>query len=321
MSNALIQVQSLSKYYGSFLGLNQVSFSITPGITGLVGPNGAGKSTLLNLLMGQLRPSEGQLWVLGEAPWNNPKLFYRLGFCPGHDALYSFYTGFEFLVFMLRLQGIKRQEARTRAEIWLDKLDLTESMHRKISGYSRGMRQRVKLAQALAHNPELLLLDEPLTGIDPVAKNMIKSLIQEFKTKGKSVVISSHVLPELEGICDQFLLINQGRILAFGRLELIRQLLDQHPHRISIRCHPMTPLANYLLQEDLISGLSIESDNKQLTVLSQNSHRFYQGLTQFIAQHDIHIDEISSKDDNLEAVFRYLLEKDAISFNQKETQR
>ena len=202
---------------------------------GLLGPNGAGKSTFMKLITGQLRPSKGDVKVLGEPIWGNPKLFFRIGFCPEQDAFYDRMTGLQWVTALVRLNGLSEAEARAAAERALGQVDLLEAANKRIGAYSKGMRQRVKLAQALVHDPELLILDEPLGGMDPLGRRRTMKMIREWAKQGKSILVSSHILHEIESITSNILLINNGRILAEGNVHQIRDLIDTHPHTVYIR--------------------------------------------------------------------------------------
>ena len=232
---AIIATEHLSKWYGQVSGLNDVTVALPPGITGLLGPNGAGKSTFMKLVTGQLRPSAGAVRVFGEPIWGNPALYFRIGFCPEQDAFYERMTGLEWVTALVRLNGLSIDESTAAATRALETVDLLDAADRRIGGYSKGMRQRVKLAQAIAHDPELLILDEPLSGMDPIMRRRTIRVIKEWGRVGKSVLVSSHILHEIEAMTSNILLIHNGRILAEGNVHQIRALIDEHPHTVSIR--------------------------------------------------------------------------------------
>ncbi len=233
--DAIVTLDHVSKWYGQVIGLNDVTLSVPSGITGLLGPNGAGKSTFMKLVTGQLSPSKGRLAVLGESIWRNPALYFRIGFCPEQDAFYDRMTGLDWLIGLLRLNGVEHPAATEMARRALDLVDLADAAGKKIGAYSKGMRQRVELAQALAHDPELLILDEPLSGMDPLARRKTIRLIKEWGRAGRSVIVSSHILHEIESMTSNILLINQGRMLAEGNVHQIRDLIDEHPHMVYIK--------------------------------------------------------------------------------------
>jgi ABC-2 type transport system ATP-binding protein len=302
----LVVADRLSKWYGQVIGLNDVSVAIPPGITGLLGPNGAGKSTLLKLLTGQLKPSKGTITVLGEPVWGNPRLFFRVGFCPEQDAFYDRMTGLEWVAGLVRLNGLGEAASRAAARAALERVDLMDAANKKIGGYSKGMRQRVKLAQALVHDPELLILDEPLSGMDPIARRRTIRLIKEWAREGRSVLVSSHILHEIEAMTASILLINNGRILAEGDVHQIRELIDEHPHTVHVRAERPRELAREFLTRDDVLSLKLEHD--AVVVETSKPDTFYKYLTDLAADGRAGaITEVTSPDDNLQAVFKYLV--------------
>ena len=210
----ILALKDVAKWYGPVIGLVDVSVEIEQGVTGLLGPNGAGKSTFLKLVAGQLRPSTGEVRVLGHDPFRTPAVFRKVGFSPEPDAFYEDMTGLGFVRFLTRLRGFSPSEAGRRAEEAVEQVGLTEAAHKRIGAYSKGMRQRIKLAQALAHDPEILILDDPLTGLDPVARRRIVELVRELGEQGRTILISSHVLHEVEAMTPRIVLLHQGRVLA-----------------------------------------------------------------------------------------------------------
>ena len=304
-----IAARSLGKWYGHVLGLSEVSLEIGPGITGLLGPNGAGKSTFLKLLTGQLRPSIGRVEIDGRAPWNATALFSRIGVCPEQDAFYEDLTGWEFLFHLLKLHGFLPAEARAKAEAALGFVELLADKDRLIRGYSRGMRQRLKLAQALAHEPELLILDEPLNGLDPLSKRKVIRWIKEFQASGRTVIVSSHVLPEIEALTRTIVLIHQGKILAQGDIHYIRDLIDAHPHVVSVRTGDPRKLASLLVGDPSVLSLSFGDTADEIVLETRNRDRLFGLLPGLISAHGLDVEEIASPDDNLQAVFDYLVER------------
>ena len=302
----IVMADHLSKWYGQVIGLNDVSVSVPPGITGLLGPNGAGKSTLLKLVTGQLTPSKGSIAVLGEPIWNNPAMYLRIGFCPEQDAFYDRMTGLEWVTALVRLNGVSDEEAGALARRALDAVELTDSANKKIGAYSKGMRQRIKLAQALAHDPEFLILDEPLSGMDPLARRKTIRLVKEWARAGKSILVSSHILHEIESMTANILLINQGRILAEGNVHQIRDLIDEHPHTVYIKADEPRLLAREFLAQDDVLSLKFEQD--AVVVQTGRPDAFYARLTDLAAAGSFGaIHEVTSPDDNLQAVFKYLV--------------
>jgi ABC-2 type transport system ATP-binding protein len=305
---AVIETSKLSKWYGNVLGLSDVTLQIEPGIIGLLGPNGAGKSTFLKLLTGQIRPSIGQVAIYGQKVRNNYALFSRLGFCPEQDSFYEEMTGWEFLTSLLRLQQFSAEEIQSRAERALEIVELVGDKKRLIRAYSRGMRQRLKFAQAIAHDPDILILDEPLSGMDPLGKRKLIRLIKDFK-EGKTIIVSSHVLPEIEALTKNIILIHQGKIFAKGDIHYIRDLIESHPHMVSVKCADPRGLAALVLREEYVLKVHIGPDSRALLVETNNRDRFFGLLQSLLVKNRIEVEEITSPDDNLQAVFDYLVGK------------
>jgi ABC-2 type transport system ATP-binding protein len=302
----IIETEHLSKWYGQVSGLNDVSVAVPPGITGLLGPNGAGKSTFMKLITGQLKPSKGRVRVLGEPIWGNPAIYFRIGFCPEQDAFYDRMTGLEWITALVRLNGLSQDDATAAARRALEDVDLVDAAGKKIGAYSKGMRQRVKLAQSIVHNPELLILDEPLSGMDPLARRKTIRMIKEWARAGRSILVSSHILHEIEAMTANILLINNGRILAEGNVHQIRDLIDEHPHTVYIRAENPRALARRFLAEDDVISLRFEAD--AVIVETARPDAFYARLTDLAASGEAGpIDEVTSPDDNLQAVFKYLV--------------
>jgi len=306
---AVIAAASLSKWYGNVLGLNDVSLEIEEGITGLLGPNGAGKSTFMKLVTGQMKPNIGGVAVRGRKVWNNPEVFREIGFCPEQDVFYEDITGWEFLAGLLRFYGYRPTEIRERVARALDVVDLTEAKDRLIRGYSRGMRQRIKFAQAIAHDPGILILDEPMSGLDPLGKRKLIKLIKGFRDEGRTVLVSSHVLPEIEALTTRIVLIHQGKILAQGDIPYVRELIESHPHQISVRSSDPRALAARFVGDRSIQKMTFGPDGRTLVVETHKRDEFFGRLTGAVLEAGLEVDEISSPDDNLQAVFEYLVGK------------
>ena len=304
----MITASHLSKWYGQVSGLNDVTVTVPAGVTGLLGPNGAGKSTFMKLVTGQLKPSKGTLQVMGEPIWGNHALYARIGFCPEQDAFYERMTGLEWVTGLVRLNGLSEAEATAAGRRALDTVDLSAAAGKKIGAYSKGMRQRVKLAQAIALDPELLILDEPLNGMDPIQRRRTIQLIRDWAAAGRSVLVSSHVLHEVEALTSNVLVINNGRIVAEGDVHHIRELIDEHPHSVSIRAAQPRELAREILSQDGVISLRFDAD--RLVVETAKPDAFYTRLTELAASGAIGaIDEVTSPDDNLQAVFKYLVKQ------------
>jgi ABC-2 type transport system ATP-binding protein len=305
----VLRADKLGKWYGNVLGLSDVTIEIGPGITGLLGPNGAGKSTFMKLLTGQLRPSIGTITADGQSVWNNTALFRRIGFCPEQDAFYEDTTGWEFLAGLLALSGMGAAEVKERATRALAFVELAEAQDRLIRGYSRGMRQRLKFAQAIAHGPEVLILDEPLNGLDPLSKRKVIRLIKEYRTEGRTVVVSSHVLPEIEALTRTIVLIHQGKILAQGDIPYIRDLIEAHPHIVAVRLGEPRRLGALLVGDPAVQSITYGPADNLVTFETRQRDRFFGLLPKVVAENGLDLQEITSPDDNLQAVFDYLVGK------------
>jgi len=305
--NAVIAAAKLSKWYGQVIAVNGVSFSVGPGVTGLLGPNGAGKSTLMKLFTGQLRPSQGDITVYGQKTWNNYPLYHRMGFCPEQDAFYERMTGAEFVAALLRLHGFPEAETASRTDAALERVRMTAARDKKIAAYSKGMRQRIKMAQAVAHDPEVVILDEPLAGMDPVGRRELIDLIREWGREGKCVIVSSHILHEIEAMTSSILLMHNGQVLAEGDVHQIRDLIDQHPHTIYVRCSDPRRLASLAVGFPDVISVRFHPAGGALTIESRQPDAFYERLPELLLSHAIDLEEITSPDDNLQAVFHYLV--------------
>jgi ABC-2 type transport system ATP-binding protein len=294
----------VSRWYGQVIALNDVTATLPPGVTGLLGPNGAGKSTFLKLAAGQLAPSQGEVRLLGRPAWGSPEAFHRVGLCPEADAFWEHMTGLQFLTALLRLTGYDDAECRRRAEGALHEVALLDAKDRRLGGYSKGMRQRVKLAQAIAHDPEVLLLDEPVSGMDPVNRRRVIDLVRRYGREGRTVLVSSHILHEVEAMTRRVLLVNHGRILAEGDVREIRELMDEHPHTVAIRARDPRRLAAAVVGWPNVLSISFAAEGEWLTVQTARPDEFYRGLHE--AALEAGVAEMYSPDENLESVFRYL---------------
>jgi ABC-2 type transport system ATP-binding protein len=302
-----VEARHLSKWYGQVIGVNDLDFEIGPGVTGFLGPNGAGKSTLLKLMTGQLKPSKGEVLVGGERVWNNEKLNRNIGYCPEQDAFWKFLTGREFVRSLTAMHGFSREESEKRTAHALETAGMTEHADKKIGGYSKGMRQRIKLAQAFAHDPMVLFLDEPLNGMDPVGRRDTIEFIRKAGRDDRTVIVSSHILHEVEEMTDTILLINHGRQLAHGNIFEIRELIDAHPLQVTIRCDQVNVLTAKLLEFDDVLSIQFDRGKGQLTVETKKPRDFHARLPDLVLKHGINIHSLWSPDENLEAVFEYLV--------------
>jgi len=290
-SAGVLQFEAVSKWYGQVSALMDVTFTVRPEVVGLVGRNGAGKSTLMKLACGLLEPSQGFVSVCGQSP-ARPATRRLLGFCPDLEKLPDRITGLGFVTWMNRLNGKGARAARQRAAEVLDQLGLGEAMHRQIGQYSKGMRQRVRLAQALCHEPKVVLLDEPMNGLDPVARHELAGHIAVLAAQGVAVLVSSHVLHELEAMVDRVLLVHQGRLMAEGPVGELRNQLDGKPHRLLVRSGKPRALASELVTLPQVQGLQVDELGVEVAIGARG---------------DALVDEVVPIDDSLASVFGYLV--------------
>jgi ABC-2 type transport system ATP-binding protein len=305
--NYMITVSHLNKWYNQVIALNDVTMQVPPGITGLLGPNGAGKTTLLRVLAGMIKPSSGVVRIFGESPWNNLELLRHIGYCPDHDTLYEFMSGYSFLVTLMRLRGFPWSQAKPLVEEAVEVLGLGKVIKRKIYTYSKGMRQRLKLAQSIMHRPELLLLDEPLLGTDPLIRSQISDLLAGMGKGGKTVIISSHVLHEVETLTQHIVILNQGRLIASGKIDQIRDMVEGSPYTIIIRTPHVRKLAGLLIDETSVTAVYLVPGKDELQVKTLHPTNFYHRFVQLTLQHKLSIKEMISPDDQLEAIYQYLV--------------
>ena len=303
----IIAAHNLGRWYGEVIGLNDLSVDFQPGITGLLGPNGAGKSTFMRLIVGELKPSRGSLQVLGKNPFANRHLYPDIGFAPQQDALYEHMTGQQFVRHLLRLGGFGRSEATRRAQLAMERVGLADAMDRPCKGYSKGMRQRTRLAQAIAHEPKLLILDEPLTGLDPVARRQTMDLFRDLAESGKSLIVSSHVLHEVQSLTDTIVLLHRGRLLAQGTVQDIRTLLSTHPREVLLQADKARELAVALMQQPNVSRVEM-LDAQTLVVRTQHLPVFFKELARVVDTLQPGLRSMSSSDANLESVFDFLVQ-------------
>ncbi|HEX9637190.1 MAG TPA: ABC transporter ATP-binding protein [Acidobacteriota bacterium] len=309
-SAAVFQLEGVFKSYGQVLGLNDVSLSLGPGIHGLLGPNGAGKSTLMKILAGQLKADRGRAWLRGRPVWNCPAGYLELGFCPEQDAFPPGLSGRGFLSALAELHGLRRGAAPDAAGRALERVGLEPAVWaRPIASYSKGMRQRLKLAQALLHEPAVLILDEPLGGLDPVGRQRLLELMTELVAGGRTLLVSSHILHEIESMTSSVVLMVNGRVAAEGNVHEIRALIDRHPHRIALRCPEPRRLAAALVENPDVVSLELASDPPELHLTTRRPDQFYPRLTEAVLALGLEVERLSSPDDNLEAVYRYLIDE------------
>lgn len=304
---SVIELNSVSKWYGEVIGLNNLTVSIGQGMTALVGPNGAGKSTLMGLIMGQIKPNNGEIKVLGQRPWNNPQVLSQIGYCPEGDPFWMNVTGRYFVRFLARLSGLKPRAADLAADVAIDSTDMTEHMNRVIGTYSKGMRQRIKIAQALVHKPRLLVLDEPFTGADPVARHELATLFARL-TGEVDILISTHVLHEVEAMTQQILMIAGGRLVAEGDLRSLRRQMHHRPHAIRVRLDHPRKLAVEIAQLETVTGLRMPEPDT-LIIETTTPDPVYDRISELLLTGNMPVREIAPADDNLEAVFGYLTDR------------
>ncbi|MBX3442478.1 MAG: ABC transporter ATP-binding protein [Planctomyces sp.] len=302
----MIELDGVTKLYGTVIGVNDITLTLEPGAHGLLGPNGSGKTTFLNLVTGQLRPTRGDVTVFGDSPWDNADLYRRIGVCPGFEGLYADISGFDWVRYLMQLNGFSPREARRRAEDALEVVGMTRSMHRSMGSYSRGMRQRTKLAQSIAHEPELIILDEPFNGLDPVGRHDITQVLKDWIKCGGSVIIASHILHEVESLATSFLLICGGRLLASGTPVEVHSLLTDLPNEFQIRGEGMRTLATRLVEEKLVDSLRFEGDG-ELTVTTHKPLLMAGRLPEWSRDGTIRITEMTSGDDSLQDLFTTLM--------------
>jgi ABC-2 type transport system ATP-binding protein len=304
--NDRIVFADVSKFYGEILGVNRVNLSIPPGITSLVGPNGSGKTTLMNLMTGLVKPSRGQIAVLGTATDDPENLFKLVGYSAQFDAFPKGLTGFEFIYSYLLLSGMARRQAEGVAWQAIKQVDLVEAAARKIAAYSKGMRQRIRLAQALAHHPRVLVLDEPLNGLDPLARSEMIALFRASSAEGCHVIISSHILHEVDIISDQVILLSNGYVVAEGPIQSVRNEIQEQPTQILIRCDRPRDLAARLFQSEYMIEASLHNDGRGLLLKTRDADRFYLAMNE-LALEGIHIESITPADDDVLSVYEYLI--------------
>ena len=303
---ATIDVRGVSKWFGNVVAVNEVSLQVYPGITGLLGPNGAGKTTLLHMIAGLAKPSEGETTVLGEPARDNPRLYSRVGVMSEHEAVYGFYTGREFVEFAARLYRLNPLEPAVDRAISL--VGLTDVQQRPLGTYSRGMKQRMRLAATLVHDPELLLLDEPLNGTDPRQRIEFQDLARHLASEGRTIVISSHILEEVETLADRILLMVSGKLAAAGDFRAIRAKLDERPYKVRIVTGDPRSMAAVLVKMDEVDSVAVDTDGA-LEVLSRNVAALQRSVPRLAQQHGIRLLRVEPLDDSLESVFSYVVER------------
>ena len=302
----VIRVDGVSRWFGSVVAVSDVSFAVTPGITGLLGPNGAGKTTLLRMMTGLAATSTGTVTMFGEPVRDNPPLYRRIGVMSEHETVYGFMTGREFVRMMGRLRDVRDLEDAVDRAIAL--VDLVDAQHRPMDGYSRGMRQRMRLAATLVHDPEVLILDEPLNGADPRQRVHFTRLLQRLAAEGRTIVLSSHILEEVEQVADTVLLIVNGKLAASGGFRAIRAALDQRPYHVRVHCNAPRQLASAVVALDSVEAVHLDPDGA-IVILSRNVRSLQLELPRLARTSSISLRRVEPLDDSLESVFGYLVEQ------------
>lgn len=307
MNANLIVFDDISKFYGEVLGVNRVNLAIGPGITSFVGPNGSGKTTLMNLMTGLLKPTRGKISVLGITPDHPEKLFRILGYCSQFDSFPNGMTGRELIYSFLLVHGFARTEAVEMTNAALEQVNLTEAADRKIEGYSKGMRQRIRLGQAIAHRPRVLILDEPLNGLDPLARAEVIAIFRQCARQGMYLILSSHILHEVDLLSDSVVLLNNGYIVAEGDVSGVRSEIPDFPLQITIRCGEPSLVASKLFGAPHVMEVRLHEDRGGLIVKTRNPDQFYEMFNQLVIEQRLIVESIAPFDDDLQAVYQYLI--------------
>jgi len=306
-ANRQIVFDNVSKFYGEVLGVNRVSFALDQGITSLVGPNGSGKTTLMNLVTGLIRPTRGSIHVLGLTTRQPMELFRQVGYCTQFDSFPPGSTGYDFIFWPLRLHGFGREQAARLTAEALERAGMTQVARRKVAGYSKGMRQRIRLAQAICHHPTVLILDEPLNGLDPMARAESLELFQALGREGLHVIISSHILHELDKMSDQVILMSSGYVVAEGQIHAVRTEVKEHPMQILIRCSDPNLLASRVFAQDHVVEAKLNEDGKGVLVRTRDADAFYLLLNQLVVKDKLSLETVAPADDDVNSVYQYLI--------------
>jgi ABC-2 type transport system ATP-binding protein len=306
----VILLDNVSKFYGEVLGVNRVTLSIGPGITSLVGPNGSGKTTLMNLITGLLRPTQGTISILGTPPDRPEVLGRMIGYCTQYDAFPPGLTGYEFVHATLRLHGLSEVECRERAARAIARVGLTDAAGRRVAGYSKGMRQRIRLAQAIAHDPQVLVLDEPLNGLDPMARAETIAVFRQLADEGRFVLLSSHILHEVDLLSDRVILVHHGYVVAEGKIAGVRDEIEEHPAQVLVRCDRPSLVASRIFELDSAVEIKIHDDKRGLLVHTRDADKFYLLLNRLVLEHELELEAVAPADEDVQAVYKYLIERE-----------
>lgn len=305
--NNKIIFEDVSKFYGEVLGVNRVNLSLPPGVTSLVGPNGSGKTTLMNLMTGLVKPTQGSISVLGLTPDEPEEFFRHVGYCTQFDSFPKGVTGCEFIFQSLKLRGISNPEAHRLTQEAIERVGMGFAADRKVAGYSKGMRQRIRLAQAIAHHPTVLVLDEPLNGLDPMARAESIALFEALGKEGLHVILSSHVLHEVDKISDQVVLMSYGYVVAEGQIQGVRSEVKEHPMQILVRCDAPNLLASKLFSQDHVVEAKLNNDGKGVLVRTRDADQFYLLLNRVVVEEGIELDAVAPADDDVNSIYQYLI--------------
>ena len=306
-ANRQIVFDNVSKFYGEVLGVNRVSFALDHGITSLVGPNGSGKTTLMNLLTGLIKPTRGSIHVLGLTTRQPMELFRQVGYCTQFDSFPPGSTGYDFIFSPLRLHGFGREQAARLTDEALERAGMTEVARRKVAGYSKGMRQRIRLAQAIAHHPAVLVLDEPLNGLDPIARAEAIALFESLAKQGMHVIISSHILEEVDRISDRVVLMSSGYVMAEGQIREVRKEVRDHPMQILVRCSNAARLASAAFELNHVVEAKILNDSRGVLIRTRDPEQFYLLLNKIVCSGLIEVDAVAPADDDVNSIYQYLI--------------
>ena len=303
----LILFEGVSKFYGEILGVNRINLTIAPGITSLVGPNGSGKTTLMNLMTGLIQPTRGRISLLGITPAEPERLFRVVGYCGQFDSFPNGVSGYQFVNSFLRVHGYEKRQAEEKAWQAIERVGLVEAADRKVAGYSKGMRQRIRLAQSIAHEPQVMILDEPLNGLDPMARAETIRLFRELAQEGLHLIISSHILHEVDTMSDRVVLINNGYILAEGGVTGVREEIEDHPMQIMIRCDQPRELAGRVFAAPHVVEAQLHPDRQGLFVKTTSPDDFFLMMNRIAIESGVEIESVTPVDDDLAAVYHYLI--------------
>lgn len=303
----MIELTNVTKLYGTVIGVNDISLSLAPGTYGLLGPNGSGKTTLINLILGQLKPTIGDVRLFGKNPWSRSGLLRRIGLCPALEVNYPRTTAYEWVNYLVKLHGFGATEAKKRTEQALETVNLTSQMHRPMRHYSLGMRQRTKIAQAIAHDPDLLILDEPFNGLDPVGRFEMTQFLREWAGKDRSLILASHILHEVEAVDPSFLLISGGRLLASGSPAEVHSILADSPSTLELKTSEPRRLAALLMEHCPVESVTVGEDGESVTVATLSTAQVHQALPKLLVENGITVSDMNSADDSLKTLFSTLM--------------